>query len=120
MSKYINLTKYLASLDQGVWDTTFDEIEAILEFPLPASARQYQAWWANQMRSQSISWQSAGWKTASIDLEREKVMFVYVEDIPESELDASPALHLTISDAKVGLANAFGLKPEQIEIVIRA
>ncbi|MCW2337135.1 hypothetical protein M2337_001368 [Sphingobium sp. B2D3A] len=119
MSKYVNLTTYLARLDQGVWNTTFDEVEHILGFSLPTSARQYQAWWANQMRSQSMAWQSAGWKTASVDLHNEKISFVYVNENPENEVDG-PDLHLTISEAKLGLANALGLKPEQVEIVIRA
>ncbi|MCB2015231.1 MAG: hypothetical protein R3E11_02760 [Sphingobium sp.] len=120
MSKYVKLTTFLASYDAGIWEPTFSEIEEVLGFPLPASARQYQAWWSNQMRAQSIGWQSAGWKTSSVDLEKQRVTFVYVEDRDESDNETPQIPHLTIGDAKIGLANSFGVKPEQIEITIRA
>ena len=120
MSKYVKLTTFLANLDAGIWEPTFDKIEEVLGFPLPASARQYQAWWSNQMRSQSLGWQGAGWKTSSVDLERERVTFILVGDKDEGDTETPQIPHLTISDAKIGLANAFGVKPEQVEITIRA
>jgi hypothetical protein len=119
MSKYVKLTFYLAGLDAGIWETTFEEVEQVLGFSLPASARQHQAWWANQMRSQSLSWQGAGWKTASVDLATERLTFIYAGG-DDSEEDATRASGLTISDAKLGLAAMFGVKPEQVEITIRA
>jgi len=119
MSKYHNLTLYLASLDGSAWEATFDEIEEVLGFPLPASARQYQAWWSNQMRAQSMGWQLAGWRTANVDLSNERVTFVDAGGEEEEKLHPhSPGL--TISEAKIGLANSFGVKPEQIEIIVRA
>lgn len=117
--KYRKLTEYLANSDQTEWTASFREIEAILGFPLPDSARQYQAWWSNQMRSQSIAWQSAGWKATALDLPSERVTFVYVagEDVAVEVPQLRP---MTIQEAKEGLAATFGITPEQVEITIRA
>lgn len=117
MSKYLKLTLYLAELDAGIWEASFEEVQDVLGFPLPSSARQYPAWWANQGRAQSMAWQSAGWHTTAVDVEREKVAFVYVGD--RDEADAQTVNALTISDAKAGLAAHFGVSIDAIEIVIR-
>ncbi|MBD3730912.1 MAG: hypothetical protein IE933_14530 [Sphingomonadales bacterium] len=117
--KYRKLTEYLANLDRTEWMASFEQIEEILGFALPDSARQYQAWWSNQMRSQSLGWQSAGWKATALDLKAECVTFVYVggEDDTEEDLALRP---LTIREAKEGLAATFGIDPDQVEITIRA
>lgn len=120
MSKYINLTMYLGQLDAGIWEASFQEVEEVLRFPLPESARQYREWWANQSRSQSLSWQGAGWKTTAVDLERERVTFLYCADRDEDDATAPAVQKLTISDAKAGLAANFGLPIDAIEITIRA
>ena len=117
MSKYINLTLYLAQLDAGVWEATFTEVEEVLGAPLPTSARQYPAWWANQGRAQSSAWQGAGWKTTAVDVEREKVTFIYAGG--EEEPDSTAVQPLTISDAKAGLAANYGVSVEAVEILIR-
>ena len=113
--KYLNLTTYLASLDGQVWHATFNEIEDVLGFPLPDSARAYPAWWANQGRSQSQAWQSAGWRTASVDVPAERVTFIYTAG---DESDDAPS-GLTIAQAKEGLAAQFGVSSDNIEIIIR-
>jgi len=115
MSKYRELTKYLASIDDHVWPASFDEVEQILGMPLPESARQYNAWWANQGRGQSWAWQGAGWKTSAVDLKNGRVTFVYVGD----EEPVGPVQPLTIVEAKAGLAAHFAISPEAVEIVIR-
>lgn len=114
--KYVDLAKHLASLDGTVWHATFDEIEAVLGFALPESARAYPAWWANQGRSQSQAWQSAGWRTAAVDVTEERVTFVRAAGKePEAETSG-----LSIAQAKDGLATKFGVSPDNIEITIRA
>ncbi len=120
MSKYINLTLYLGQLDAGVWETTFQAVEEVLGFALPDSARQYREWWANQGRSQSLSWQGAGWKTTAVDLERERVTFLYCADREGEDGEVPIVQKLTISDAKAGLAANFGVPIDAIEIHIRA
>lgn len=117
--KYRKLTEYLANSDRTEWTASFGQIEDILGFPLPDSARQYQAWWSNQMRSQSLAWQSAGWKATALDLKGECVTFVYVAG--EDGAEEVPQLHpMTIQEAKDGLAATFGVDPAQVEITIRA
>jgi len=117
MSKYLKLTLHLAELDASAWETSFEEVEDVLGLPLPGSARQYPAWWANQGRAQSLAWESAGWHTTAVDVERQKVTFIYVGD--REEADAASVRPLTISDAKAGLAAHFGVSIESIEILIR-
>ena len=46
--RYQRLYRHLRDLDVQEWRTTFDEIERILGFKLPASARVYRQWWENQ------------------------------------------------------------------------
>jgi hypothetical protein len=61
---------------------TFAEIENILEFSLPESARRYQAWWANNPIDgrQSMAWLSAGRETEDLDLGGETVTFRRSDD----------------------------------------
>lgn len=77
MSQYQPLADYLLTLGAPTWDASFAEIEAILGRPLPNSAYQYNAWWANQSggHSQTAGWRDAGWKTAGLDLRRKRVRF---------------------------------------------
>ena len=120
MSKYYALSKYLASLDGEEWQASFDEVEEVLGFPLPPSARQHQAWWSNQSRAHSLAWESAGWKTTGVDLDEGRVTFRYVGGAPdEDDLDEG-FRPLTIKEAKAGLAETLGIDPACIEIVIRA
>jgi hypothetical protein len=117
MSKYLNLTLHLAPMEGKEWEAGFEEIEDILGFPLPKSAWEYPAWWANQGRAQSLAWQNAGWHTSEVDTLGGRVKFVYVGE--RSEDGESPVKSLTISEAKAGLAATFGVPMESIEILIR-
>lgn len=117
MSKYLNLTLHLAQLDGHEWEASFEEIEDVLGFPLPESAWQYPAWWANQGRAQSLAWQSAGWQTSAVDIAGGRLKFIYLGE--RSDADESDVKPLTISDAKAGLAVTFGVPIDSIEIVIR-
>lgn len=79
MSKYNPLRAHLDALQGNEWRASFNDIENVLGFKLPASAYEYQAWWANQSGSghtQSAAWQEAGWKTEDLDLARRTVKFV--------------------------------------------
>ncbi len=58
---------------------SFSEIERILGFALPASARRYQAWWANEREgthSHARSWLDASYGTQGVDLNAQTVRFV--------------------------------------------
>jgi hypothetical protein len=56
---------------------SFAEIERVLRFSLPNSARRYAPWWANTGGShiQADAWISAGWRTAQVDVAGEQVTF---------------------------------------------
>ena len=77
--KYEPLFRRLAVLEHAEWQASFGEIEAILGFSLPASARRHQAWWANQKggsgHSHARAWQGAGWRTRDVNLVAETVVF---------------------------------------------
>ena len=77
--KYSPLYRHLAALADSHWRVSFGELEAILGFELPDSARLYRPWWSNQKRgaghSHALAWQAAGWKTRAVDLESETLVF---------------------------------------------
>ena len=77
--KYRRLHAHLSVLPVREWRTTFSEIEGILGFELPRSARLHRPWWANQGggngHSQALAWSSAGWETAEVDMGAETLVF---------------------------------------------
>ena len=77
MGKYEPLTHYLENQTEEIWDASFSDVERVLGFALPRSAREYAAWWANQEpgHSQTQGWQDAGWETGKVDLAARKVRF---------------------------------------------
>lgn len=44
---------------------SFEEIEDVLGFSLPASASKHSAWWANGGHTQASAWLDAGWLVES-------------------------------------------------------
>lgn len=76
MSKYEPLTVFLKQTTKRNLRLSFDEIENILGFPLPAS-KQYPAWWSNSATNNTMTkaWLSAGYKTEQVDVVGEKVTF---------------------------------------------
>ncbi len=46
--KYAPLYRHLAAKTGPDWRVSFEEIEALLGFELPVSARLYRPWWSNQ------------------------------------------------------------------------
>ena len=71
-SKYDALPHYLNGIGVRSWRGTFTEIETILGFKLPASARRWNAWWANEAEPtthvQKKAWLAHGWITQQVDL----------------------------------------------------
>lgn len=121
--KYKKLSQYLASEGNGNVCLPFIQIEHILGFDLPHSARTHQAWWANQPKGQSLAWRSVGYRTTALILDEERVSFVIesIENDPSLEPSAQWfETKLTIKEAKDRLADTFGVDPSQIEITIRA
>ena len=77
-TKYHRLYRHLCNLPFREWRTTFREIESIIGFELPASARIHRPWWANQRgsngHSQALAWSVAGWETAEVDMDAETLL----------------------------------------------
>ena len=83
--KYAALYRYLETMpiQTTEWRVSFTEMEGILGFLLPVSARLHRPWWANQKSSNGHShawaWLAAGWKTSAVDLDRETLSFIRLD-----------------------------------------
>jgi hypothetical protein len=77
-SKYDRLLRVLEKRNEKTISFAFSEIETIVGFKLPKSARQYQEWWANASpgtgHPHAQAWTSAGRK-ARVNLTAETVAF---------------------------------------------
>jgi hypothetical protein len=80
MGRYEPLTRHLEASRTTEAPMTFREVERILNRDLPRSARLHPAWWSNTTtHSHAESWMRPGWKTARVDLAKERVIFVKEE-----------------------------------------
>ena len=78
MGKYEPLSTHLGAASANEWSATFTQVEQILGFPLPPSARKHREWWSNQAgagHSQARGWQDAGWQVWKVELGGEMVIF---------------------------------------------
>jgi hypothetical protein len=78
MSKYQPLESFLAGRPDRELPMTFAEVEALLGFRLPPSARAHPQWWSNNVGSHVAvrAWRDAGWRTSRVDVGGERVVFV--------------------------------------------
>lgn len=78
MSKYGPLRVHLSLALGDEITMSFAEIEDVLGFTLPPSARRHPAWWSNNVGTHvnAAAWRSAGWKTAQVNVPGERVTFV--------------------------------------------
>ena len=99
--KYGKLYADLRSLQNPEWRASFREIETVLGFELPPSARLHRPWWGNQKggngHSHALAWSVAGWETADVDMESETLLFRRADSgpIPRLPLDEAWPLHPT-------------------------
>ncbi len=80
-SRYDGLHEYLSQRTEPVVRLSFTEIERIIGGSLPASARRYRPWWANEQSGTHVharAWLDAGRRTAGVDLNSAIVDFVVV------------------------------------------
>lgn len=92
MGKYDPLAERLRRHQQSSWTATFIEVEKVLGFPLPQSARTYREWWGNQRNgghSQTRGWQDAGWQVWKVDLPGEQVTFKRLSSEPSPRSGAT-------------------------------
>lgn len=114
MAKYARLTKHLTMDAPGKWTVSFEEIEVILGFGLPASARRHPSWWSNQWHSQGRGWLMAGFQASGVNLENETVTFRKSAD-PSCNVPA-PDLAL----AKTVVARLLNKKASQVLVLVQA
>jgi hypothetical protein len=106
MSKYEPLKNYLAEHGSQEVQLGFRDIESIIGFPLPPSARKHRAWWSNNPSNSVITyaWLAAGYETARVDMVAQKLVFRRV-----GKAAAPPAEH---QQAGSGVMEApFELRP---------
>jgi hypothetical protein len=86
MSKYDPLLRHLEGLPRDRVAMRFEEIEAILGFPLPQSSRRHRAWWSNNLSNSAITraWIDAGYRTEQVDLEGRRLVFRRTRKGPEA------------------------------------
>ena len=74
--KYRALTDYLENAARDEIQLTFSEIEQILGFKLPGSAREHRAFWANTTtHSIALSWLNCGFETETVDMNTGTITF---------------------------------------------
>ena len=99
--KYQRLYTYLSSLRHQEWRTSFGEVEAVMGFELPPSARLHRPWWGNQRggngHSHALAWSVAGWETAEVDMEAETLTFRRTQrtSVPRLPLEVAWPVHPT-------------------------
>jgi hypothetical protein len=103
MSKYDPLKRYLAASNAAELPVQFSEVESILGFTLPASARNHREWWSNNVGTHvgARAWREAGWKTSRVNLGSEKLVFV--REPAEAKTAAEPGYRRFLSPAALSL-----------------
>lgn len=103
MGKYEPLAASLQEREEDEWSASFAQIEGVLGFPLPPSARRYREWWSNQRgqgHSQAKGWQDAGWQVWKVDFAREQATFRRVSrGSPEAGYAGSESLDDLVEQA---------------------
>ena len=86
MTKYHPLTEHLAARNEARVEMKFSDIERLLGFPLPPSARIHRPWWANSDHGhvQSRAWLDAGFESRYVDLEAELLEFVRLNAVADT------------------------------------
>jgi hypothetical protein len=127
MSKYNPLSARLAGHAGPEWRASFAELEEVLGFPLPKSARTGKAWWKNDARAPHASaWTTGGWEALDVDQAAGLVTFRKIapaeaavaralpaepaDDTPAilKRLDASPSWGLAIVAGGLALVAGLG------------
>jgi len=79
--KYTPLENYLLSLPKHEREValSFEQIEEILKFKLPASAYEDERWWLREKEGNHVharAWTNAGWKIEQVDVGRRQARMV--------------------------------------------
>jgi len=88
MSKYDPLRRHLEARLGFETPMRFSDIEEVLGFGLPDSARKFPAWWSNNTGTHVgvKAWRDAGFRTSRVDIPGERVTFVRDPGFPRDAL----------------------------------
>jgi hypothetical protein len=77
MSKYTTLGEFLLARIEDRVSLSFSDIESILSFPLPKSARKFRTWWANDATHSHAKngWLAYGWRVMEVNLNNQIIQF---------------------------------------------
>ena len=67
MNKYYPIGEYLDKINRDVITLSFEQMEGILGFSLPSSARNHEAWWSNGGHKHAKAWLDYGYRTYSVN-----------------------------------------------------
>lgn len=81
--KYTPLETYLLALPKSKKEITlsFDQIEGILKFKLPASAYEDERWWLREKEGNHVNlrtWTNAGWKITSVEVNKKLARLIRI------------------------------------------
>jgi hypothetical protein len=104
MSKYEPLSAFLKTQARDEIPMTFSEIEQIVGSKLPPSKRN-RAWWSNNPDNSVMTraWLEAGYKTASVDIPGERLVFRRARN-PQAE--ASTGAHAGLQEGATPLVRS--------------
>jgi len=75
--RYAKLNEYFLRKHEKRAQLTFEQIEKLIERPLPESAQNHRAFWSNDPKhSQAKAWIEAGWRVEAISRDEKRVYFV--------------------------------------------
>lgn len=90
-SRYAPLAIWLQNQPPGkdLVKPTFAQIEEIIGAPLPRSAYEHRAWWANDSvgHVQSQQWLDVGWRVASVNMTEREVRFARILERQKAYID---------------------------------
>lgn len=125
-SKYYRLFEHLQRCRQEAVTLTFTEIETLIGYSLPASARARKTWWSNRDSTRALqvgSWVRAGYQVGSVDLDQQTVTFqtfqaAYNVQSKDGEIDwkgnAVKALRLYKGLSQEQFASELGVRRETV------
>ena len=76
-SKYAPLESHLRDSGRERVPMTFEEIERVIDVPLPASALKHRALWSNNPANwvMTKAWLAAGYETEKVDMANRRLVF---------------------------------------------
>jgi hypothetical protein len=94
MGKYEPLTEFLHKQGASRIVMTFSDIERIVGFKLPRSAKEHRAWWSNNPSNSVMTkaWLNAGYQSEQVDMSGRKLVFSRAENarVGEPERRSAP------------------------------